>query len=114
MADKRTLKRRHPVYYLQVTDLETGENLGYLIDINAIGIMVAGPSALLPEKGFKIAIQLPEEMEGEQAIFLRVSSVWSEFDPLLEKTRIGFKIEESTPKELEKINWLIENFGFRD
>jgi hypothetical protein len=53
-------------------------------------------------------------MEGEQAIFLRVSSVWSEFDPLLEKTRIGFKIEESTPKELEKINWLIENFGFKD
>lgn len=114
MVDKRSLKRRHPVYYLQVTDLGTGNNLGYLIDINAIGLMVAGQSALLPDKKFSISIQLPEEMEGEQTILLKVSSVWSEFDPLLEKTRIGFKIEESTQKELEKINWLIDNFGFRD
>ncbi|MDX9863735.1 MAG: hypothetical protein RBT34_02905 [Anaerolineaceae bacterium] len=113
MPEKRELKRRHPVYYLQVTDIDSGENLGYLIDINAKGIMLAGQSALIPEKVFKIAIQLPEEMEGEQAIFLKVSSVWSEFDPLLEKTRNGFKIDESTPKELKKINWLIENFGFK-
>ena len=114
MFEKRTQKRRHPVYYLQVTDLGTGDNLGYLIDINAIGIMVAGKSSLPEEKIFNVGIQLPEEMEGEQAIFLKVSSVWSEFDPLLEKTRNGFKIEEIAEKELEKINWLIENFGFRD
>ena len=114
MPEKRELKRRHPVYYLQVNDLETGENLGYLIDINTKGIMLAAKSSLPAEKAYKIAIQLPEEMNGEKAIFLKISSIWSEFDPLLEKTRNGFKIEESTAKELEKINWLIENFGFKD
>ena len=114
MPEKRELKRRHPVYYLQVIDIESGENLGYLIDINAKGIMLAGKSSLPPGKVFKIAIQLPEEKDGEKAIFLKVSGVWNEFDPLLEKTRSGFTIEESTAKELEKINWLIENFGFKD
>jgi hypothetical protein len=114
MPDKRELKRRHPVYYLQVIDLESGENLGYLIDINAKGIMLAGKSSLPTGKIYKIAIQLPEENDGEKAIFLTVSSIWNEFDPLLEKTRTGFKIEECNAKELEKIDWLIENFGFKD
>lgn len=114
MPDKRELKRRHPVYYLQVIDLEFGENLGYLIDINAKGLMLAGKSSLPTEKVYKIAIQLPEENDGEKAIFLTVSGIWNEFDPLLEKTRSGFKIEECKPKELEKIDWLIENFGFKD
>lgn len=114
MPEKRELKRRHPVYYLQVINLESGESLGYLIDINAIGIMLAGQSSTPEGKVYKVAIQLPEEINGDKAIFLTVSGVWNEFDPLLSKTRSGFKIEESTEKELEKINWLIENFGFKD
>jgi len=114
MVEKRKLKRRHPVYYLQVTNLDNGENLGYLIDINADGLMLAGKSSLPEGQHYKVAIQLPEEKDGDKAIFLKITGIWSEFDPMLEKTRSGFKIDESGPKELKKINWLIENFGFKD
>lgn len=114
MAEKRKLKRRHPVYYLKVVDLEANDNLGYLIDINAEGLMVAGMTSLPPEKLFNIAIHLPKEFKGEAAIYLKVKSIWSEFDPLIERTRSGFSIQEASAEELEKIRLLIENFGFKE
>lgn len=114
MAEKRKLKRRHPVYYLKVIDLDTQESLGYLIDINVEGLMVAGMCSQPPDKLFKIAIQLPREFNGETAIYLNVKSIWSEFDPLIERTRCGFSIQESKPEELGKIDLLIENFGFKE
>lgn len=114
MLEKRKLKRRHPVYYLKVVDLETKQSLGYLIDINVKGIMLAGKAALPIRKPYKVAIHLPSEMNGEKEIYLKVTSIWNEFDPMLEKTRSGFKIEDSTEEELEKIKWLIENFGFKE
>ena len=50
MPEKRELKRRHPVYYLQVISLDSGENLGYLIDINAKGHHACRERVPLPDR----------------------------------------------------------------
>jgi hypothetical protein len=114
MLEKRKLKRRRPVYYLKVFDRQNNESLGYLIDINIEGIMLAGKNALPAETLYNVAIHLPRELNGERSILLKVTSIWSEYDPMLEKYKSGFHIQDSTPEEVEKIKLLIEQYGFKD
>jgi hypothetical protein len=115
MLEKRKLKRRHPVYYLKVVNRQTNESLGYLLDINVQGMMLAGKTALpAAETVYDVAIQLPSELNGEKAIFLKVVNLWSEFDPQLEKFKSGFHFQDSTAEEAEKIKLLIEKYGFKN
>lgn len=114
MQEKRKLVRKHPVYYLKAIDRQTEENLGYLIDINVQGLMLAGKSAMPVGITRSIIIHLPRELKDQKVIFLKVTSIWSEFDPVLEKFKSGYQIVDHTPEEKEKIEILIKDYGFKE
>lgn len=114
MGDKRRIKRRHLIYYLQVFDNDTGNLLGHLVDITVEGVMLVSESPIETGREFKMKMLLPEEYAGQKEILFTGKSHWSRQDvnPTFHDT--GFSLPEIGPREREIIELLIHDFKMND
>ncbi len=80
MSDRRTLHRRHLIYYLKVLDRETEELLGHLVDITEEGLMIVSENCLKEGKLMKMKMLLPREIEEKEQIEFDARSMWCRKD----------------------------------
>lgn len=113
-SDRRTLKRRHLIYYLRVWEMFDDRLLGHLVDLTSEGMMLISERPIEIGREFELEIRFPDS-EGElKPIGFRAVCRWSDNDINPAFYDSGFEFMEKTPEGLESIRTVIEHYGFQD
>ena len=114
MSDRRTLHRRHLIYYLKVLDRNTDELLGHLVDITEEGLMIVSETCYEQGPLMKMKMLLPREIEGKEEIEFDAQVMWCRRDVNPSLFGVGFKFEYVDVLSRQIIFELIHEFGFSD
>ncbi|MEI8131766.1 MAG: PilZ domain-containing protein [Leptolinea sp.] len=114
MSDRRTLHRRHLIYYLKVFERETDTLLGHLVDITEEGLMIVSENPIDGGKEFKLRMLLPREIEGKEEIEFEATSTWCRTDVNPSLFGVGFKFDYVDTLSRQIIFELIHEFAFSD
>jgi hypothetical protein len=111
MTEKRRLKRRHLLYNLIVINVDTGETLGRLADINVEGLMIVSESPLPVKADFLLRITLPQKILGQEVLQVAARSLWAKKDVNPSLMVTGFQLKKPSVKEIEAIVGLVFAIG---
>ena len=109
VAEKRSSKRWNLVNSLRVFEQETEAFVGYLMDINKHGMMLASEEPVPAEKDFHFWIEVMSEK-----ILVSVHTLWTKKDDEWGYYKNGFRFANPTSKMTANIMCLIEALKFQD
>jgi len=114
MNERRKERRKSLMAYTQVHDLYGGYLLGYLGDMNVLGVMVISDKALAENSEMTIAIEIPDLPDiaaPRMTIPARVAWVQPDISP--QYFNIGFEFQEITSQQKKIIEAIIAHYEFR-
>jgi hypothetical protein len=114
MQSRRRLKRRHLVYYLEVTTGQDRRLVGHLVDITPDGVMLMTEREMQTGETLPLRMTLPGEPAEDQALEFEATSLWCRPDVNPDFWDVGFKTEGLSLEQASIIETLIEDYGFRD
>ncbi len=116
MGEHRKLKRRHLIYYLKVMDRDTGEILGFLVDITTQGIMIMSEQPIKTGRTFHLQLLIPSDEDAAEKKYLRFDarSRWSERSINTDFYDTGLELININIEEFETIEKIIHELGFDD
>lgn len=114
MAKSRVLERRHLIYYLEVYDLETGRQLGHLVDITTRGIKLVSKEKIPLKQTFILKLMLPSGYFKESEIHFEAKSLWSSNDVNPDFYDTGFEVTSLSTEERKIMRKLVEQIGFNN
>jgi hypothetical protein len=113
--DKRSVKRRHLIYYLSVTDAAAGRPLGHLVDVTTEGIMLLSRDPIPVGRTFALRMALPSGVsEHVEDVEFEAKSLWCQKDANPDFYDTGFQLMSTSPRQLAVIGTLISDYGFAD
>ncbi len=112
--DRRTIKRRHLIYYLRVWQLENNLPLGQVVDINSRGMMLIGEKAIPTGQELNLKIHLPDSEGENKYLSFKAICRWSDRDINTAFYDSGFEFVETSEEKIETIQQVIDNYGFND
>lgn len=110
--DKRKYRRELSLYYLDVKDRETGEQLGRLADFTFEGLMLVLPKEAEQGKEYKMSIVLPQELQGKNKLKVKAVCRWCRPAQNEELYEAGFEFVEPSSEKLSVIELLAKYFSF--
>jgi hypothetical protein len=110
--DRRTVMRRHLIYYLRVWNLKSKKLLGHIVDINSGGFMLISEKEIKPGQNFDLEIRWKNPDDQEIKIRFKAESRWSSNDVNPSFYDTGFQLIGSDEKVLKPIHKMIEEYGF--
>ena len=114
MDEKRSIKRRHLIFYLRVFDKKSNELLGYLVDITAEGMMLISEKPIETSKHYELKMDLPSEIGDNKHLIFHADSLWSRKDVNPDFWDTGFKFLDLSAENQDLISNLISFFGFQN
>jgi hypothetical protein len=113
-AERRKFKRRYLMYYSRVYNRQTGEVIGYMVDLTPEGAMIISEEPIEVGKDFRLRIDMPEEISDKASLDFEATSVWCkpDIDPHFYGT--GFRILNLLEQDINLIERMIQEYGFRD
>lgn len=112
--NKRSVPRRHLIYYLRVFDTETNSLLGNLVDISTKGIMVVSDKQVEPGKKYRLKMVLPDTLEGSKEVEFDVESRWCQNDANRDFYDTGFELLDPHSEFLDAVDRLVEDCLFKE
>ncbi len=113
-VNKRTVSRRHLIYYLRVFNHKTGELLGNLVDISTKGIMVVSDNAIPPNTRYHLRMVLPDTVEGGKEVDFAAESRWCRNDANRDFYDTGFELLDPSMEFLDAVDRLVEDCLFKE
>lgn len=114
MRDKRKLKRRHLIYYLNVRERVSGKSIGSLVDISTEGIMIMSENPIALETFLELKIVLESEMSAKQYLYFDAKVLRCEKSINGSSYDIGCKLLNLSPEDFREIEMIIDELGFQD
>lgn len=114
MSERRKIKRRHLIYYLRVFNHATNQLIGHLVDITTKGMMLLSEDPIPTERTFHFRMKLPREIHSKAQIQFHATSIWCKKDVNPDFYATGFSLEKVSTQDVDIINRLISDYGFRD
>jgi hypothetical protein len=113
-AERRRFKRRYLMYYSRVYNRQTGDVIGYMVDLTPEGAMIISEEPIEVGKDFRLRIDMPEEISQKASLDFEAKSVWCkpDIDPHFFGT--GFYINNLPEQDINLIERMIQEYGFRD
>ena len=110
---KRDPDRVQLIYYLRISDIDSGKNVGHLVDITPQGIMMLSEEEIPADRDFSFRIQLPSVINGLEEIDFTARCLWcrNDYNPAFYLS--GYRIENISSPEKEAIRKLIHSYGFK-
>ncbi len=112
--DRRRLKRRHVIFYSRVFDRNTGALLGHLMDITVEGLMLISDSPLDAGTNYHLRMDLPEDVKAKPYLSFDAICLWSRPDINPAFYNAGFKVLNMTQDDIDLVENMIDEYGFRD
>lgn len=112
--DKRTVPRRHLVFYLRIFDGMSSNVLGHLVDISSRGVMLVSDAPIQENQDYRLRMRLPREINGRSEIMLEATSRWCKADSNPDFFITGFQIRRLDQEFAGYIQHLIEDFSIEE
>ena len=112
--NKRTVARRHLIYYLRVFNQQNGELIGNLVDISTKGIMVVSDRHVEPGKLYKLRMVLPDTVDGRKEVEFDAESRWCQHDANELFYDTGFELLDPQSEFLDAVDRLVEDCLFKE
>ncbi|MEL0585088.1 MAG: PilZ domain-containing protein [Candidatus Thiodiazotropha sp. (ex. Lucinoma kazani)] len=112
--DRRTTKRRHLIYYLRVWQLDNHSPLGHVVDINTEGMMLISEKPVSTGEELNLEIRLPDTDGELKPLNFKAICRWSDKDINTAFYDSGFEFVDKSPAEIETLQLMIEEYGFKD
>ena len=112
--DRRTIKRRHLIFYLRVWELEADRPLGHVVDITPEGLMLISEQPIAVGQEYALEIRLPDTEGALNPMRFRAVCRWSDNDINPSFYDSGFEFVEKRTEDIETIRTLVEAYGFHD
>jgi hypothetical protein len=112
--ERRRILRKYLVIYSRVFDRTSGQVLGYLSDLTAVGAMIISddPMSTLVDVSLRFDLPDPPLFSTDHLnIEARVAWCRPDIDPAF--FNIGFEFKETTPEQAHIIEEMIEAYEFR-
>ncbi|NPV56824.1 MAG: PilZ domain-containing protein [Anaerolineae bacterium] len=113
MEERRKLKRVYLMFYSRVFDLKSGEMLGYMADLNRLGMMVISEEVIPAEQVLKVRLDLPEFYLRPHLV-IEARSVWCKTDVNPRFYNTGFEFSPSSEEDLLLIDRMIKDYGLQE
>ena len=112
--DRRKLKRRHVIFYSRVFDRNTGALLGHLMDITVEGLMLISETPIETGIIYHLRMDLPEDVMAKAFLRFDVHCLWCKPDINPAFYNAGFKVLNMAQEDIDLIENMIDEYGFRD
>ena len=112
MDNQRIVERKHLIYYLEVTDIETNQAIGHAVDISNEGLNLISQEPIKLESTFQLKMFLPEEIQGSRYYEFAATGKWCKKDENPDFYNIGFKLNNVSTESVQVIKRLIDKFCF--
>jgi len=113
--ENRTEVRRHLLLYLDVRDLESGQSIGRLGDINEKGILLLTDKPLKAGNTLQLGIRIPRTIDPGRAMLEVCAQVrWCRPDIRPDMFAAGCSITSIDDESRSFIETLIDRIGFSD
>jgi hypothetical protein len=112
--DRRTIKRRHLIFYLRVWELDEDRPLGHVVDISPEGLMLISEEPLTTSREYTLEVRLPNTEGTLLPMRFRAICRWSDNDVNPAFYDSGFEFMEKRTEDIETIRNLVEEYGFHD
>jgi hypothetical protein len=112
--DRRTIPRRHLIFYLRVWETDAERPLGHVVDISAEGMMLISEKPIQIGQEYSLEVRLPDTEGALQPMRFRAICRWSDNDINPAFYDSGVEFLEKRPEDIETIRTLIETYGFHD
>ncbi len=115
IQDRRRYKRRSLAYYMLITDANTEETVGHLVDITPDGFMMDCPKALPVERDFHLRLDTMPDVSDKAFITFIARSKWCKPDviePYLYD--VGFRIVSINPHDADIIRRISDKYAAQD
>ena len=112
--NKRSVPRRHLIYYLRVFDQNENRLIGNLVDISTKGIMVVSENKLPIGKHYTLKMLLPDTLEGSKEIEFEAETRWCHNDTNPDFYDTGFELLDPDGGFLEAVDRLVEDCLFKE
>ncbi len=114
MPERRKLKRRHLLYYLQVFKGPDNSLAGHVVDITPEGVMLMTGTEMAPGRTLELRMIMPGDPGDDRELQFTATSLWCRQDVNPDFWDVGFKTEGLSRKQAAAIETLIDDYGFRD
>jgi hypothetical protein len=111
MADRRSADRDNLVFYLKVTNTQTGEPIGRVVDMSADGLMVVTGKPMPVGQEYDLCVAIPDGDHGERRWQVHAESLWCRNEANPELMDVGFKLKKLTGHDRRTIASLMATYG---
>ncbi len=113
-VESRIMKRRQLFYYLKLYDVDTGEQVGNVVDITTRGCKVISKGPLPEGKVMTLRFDLPEGLYSLKTLVMKGKTLWSRPDINPDFYVTGFEVPRLGVEERKVVRELIEQTAFND
>jgi len=113
-SDRRTVKRRHLIFYLRVWEIPSDRLLGHVVDITPEGMMLISDQPIDIGRELTLEVRLPDTEGDLKPLHFRAICRWSNNDINAAFYDSGLEFLDRSPADIESIKAIVEAYGFQD
>lgn len=113
MDEKRRQPRRRPIYYLQVTEEDTGRPIGRVVDLTQDGMRLVSERPIPLHQDYRLKMTVPIDDRSAEEFAFSAESLWKGLDANPDLHNTGFRIKELPPKGARVIRRVVEELCFQ-
>ncbi len=112
-SDGRIMTRKELVFYLEISNADTGEMLGHIVDLTTRGCKVVNKDGFAKGESYSLKFSLPDGRYGVPDITFNAISRWTKPDINPDYLVTGFEIIRLGANERKIVRKLMDHFGFK-
>ena len=112
MPERRTTPRKKFSFYMRVLDDDTGEILGHMVEVSAIGLQLETTVPFPTNKDYYLRVEVTPDLGDRPYIVFIGRTRWCKMD-LIEPNlyHVGFSIAEIMPDDQQIFIRILQKFG---
>lgn len=114
MPERRTTPRRNVAMYMRVLNDDTGEILGHMVEVSAIGLRLETIGPLPLNKDYYLRLELTPDLGSIPYIVFIARTKWNKIDDIQPNLyRVGFQLIEIVQEDMEIFLRVLQKYGSR-
>ncbi len=114
MPDRRKYKRSRSPKLLPVTDVNTQQCIGRLVDLSLGGMLMMAVQPIPVHRIFQLRVNLPIEINGNNVIEFGAESVWGDPPEHIGTYWAGFQVIDISEYNKESVSELVDIWSKQD
>lgn len=109
MSEMRRAIRKDVATELPVTDVNTGQVVGELVNISSAGFMLFAATPLAPHSVFQLSLRMPRPVHGIDTLYFGAECLWCSPADRPERYWAGFHLIDISQQEHEVLEYFVES-----